>query len=188
MTLTETHSPPPISRNCIACRRVLPRRKSGWIPRNFPPGDRSALVELIRAARILDDLFMDQLWSGNHALLDKLKQDHSPNWAARGCNISGSTRPWSDLDGHIAFLPGRAAERSPPARILSRGHVEGAVRSLGQDTARRQAEGSRGLLHVIRREQGKLTDGPLQRGIQRAPGASAPRCSAKQRHTPPTRS
>jgi hypothetical protein len=33
-------------------------------------GDRSALGDLVRAARILDDVFMDQLWTGNHALLN----------------------------------------------------------------------------------------------------------------------
>ena len=68
-------------------------------------GDRSALAELVRAARILDDLFMEQLWSGGHALLDKLKQDQSPLGKARLQYFWLNKGPWSDLDGHVAFLP-----------------------------------------------------------------------------------
>ncbi|MGH9602930.1 MAG: hypothetical protein ACRD24_11140, partial [Terriglobales bacterium] len=41
-------------------------------------GDRKALVKLIQAARIMDDLQLEQLWSSNHALLEKLKKDRTP--------------------------------------------------------------------------------------------------------------
>ena len=38
-------------------------------------GDRQALAKLIEAARVLNDIFMKQLWDGNAALYAKLQQD-----------------------------------------------------------------------------------------------------------------
>ena len=38
-------------------------------------GDRKALAHLIAAARAIDDIFLTQLWSGNHTLLAQLEKD-----------------------------------------------------------------------------------------------------------------
>ena len=38
-------------------------------------GDRQALTKLIQAARILDDIFMQQMWDGNQALHAQLQKD-----------------------------------------------------------------------------------------------------------------
>jgi hypothetical protein len=53
-------------------------------------GDQKALAKLVEAARIVNPLFMEQLWSGNLALYHKLQQDKSP-LGRRGCATSGST-------------------------------------------------------------------------------------------------
>ncbi len=53
-------------------------------------GDRQALGKLIEAARVLNDIFLTQIWSGNHALDAKLRQDtHTHRWARRGSITSG---------------------------------------------------------------------------------------------------
>src|SRR5215211_9021386 len=41
-------------------------------------GDREALVKIIEAAKLLDPLFLRQVWSGNEALLKKLSADKTP--------------------------------------------------------------------------------------------------------------
>src|SRR5512135_966366 len=41
-------------------------------------GDRRALVKIVAASRILNDVFLDQLWHGNRALASKLRGDRSP--------------------------------------------------------------------------------------------------------------
>ena len=46
-------------------------------------GDRKALVKLIEASRVINDLFLTQMWSGNHALLMQLEKDHSALGKAR---------------------------------------------------------------------------------------------------------
>src|SRR5690242_15999683 len=75
-------------------------------------GDRSALAKLMEAARVLNLVFIDQLWSGNRALYEKLQKDQSPLGRARLHYFWLNKGPWSDLDGHTAFLPG-VPERKP---------------------------------------------------------------------------
>src|SRR2546429_652604 len=84
---------------------------------HLSPGDRSALTDLVRAARILDDIFIDQLWSGGHALLEKLKQDRSELGRARLQYFWLNKGPWSDLDGHVAFLPNVPARKPEGANF-----------------------------------------------------------------------
>jgi Peptidase family M49 len=68
-------------------------------------GDRQALVKLIAAARILNDIFMKQMWDGNAALYAKLQQDNSPLGKARLHYFWINKGPWSDIDEYKAFLP-----------------------------------------------------------------------------------
>ncbi|HJT87740.1 MAG TPA: hypothetical protein VJ732_07780 [Bryobacteraceae bacterium] len=75
-------------------------------------GDRQALAKLMDAARILNFVFMDQLWSGDRALYEKLQKDTSPLGKERLHYFWLNKGPWSDLDGHAAFLPG-VPERKP---------------------------------------------------------------------------
>src|ERR1019366_934965 len=70
------------------------------------PSDRKALAKLIEASRVIDDIFLQQVWSGNQALYGRLKQDKSPLGEARLRYFWMNKGPWSDLDGHTAFLPG----------------------------------------------------------------------------------
>ncbi len=80
-------------------------------------GDQKALVKLIEASRIIDDIFLTQLWSGNHALLRDLEKDQSPLGKARLHYFVINKGPWSDLDGHAAFLPGVPPNKLPGANF-----------------------------------------------------------------------
>ena len=130
---------------------------------HLSPGDRTALAELVRAARILDDIFIDQLWDGGHALLAKLKEDHSPLGEARLKYFWLNKGPWSDLDGHVAFLPGVPPRKPLGASFyptdMSKEQFEAWVKTLPADK-QKEAEG---FFTVIRRRQGKLTMVPYSR-------------------------
>jgi hypothetical protein len=75
-------------------------------------GDRQALPKLLEAARVMDSIFMEQLWSGNRALHEKLQQDETPLGRERLRYFRINKGPWSDLDGHAPFVPG-APGRKP---------------------------------------------------------------------------
>ncbi len=116
------------------------------------PGDKQALAKLVDAARIVDDIFMRQLWSGDVALYNKLKHDTSPLGKARLHYFRINKGPWSDLDGHIAFLPG-VPERKPLGanfypEDMTREEFEKWVKTLPKEDQERAT----GFFTVIRRD------------------------------------
>jgi hypothetical protein len=70
------------------------------------PGDRQALIKLIESAHLVNDIFLQQLWSGDPALYAKLQKDRSPLGQARLHYFWINKGPWSELDEYKAFLPG----------------------------------------------------------------------------------
>ncbi len=67
-------------------------------------GDKKALVKLIEAARVVNHIFLQQVWNGNVDLLGKLRQDTTPSGKARLEYFWLNKGPWSDLDDHKAFV------------------------------------------------------------------------------------
>ena len=74
-------------------------------------GDKAALAKLIEASRIVDRIFLEQMWAGNPALYEKLKQDHTETGKARLEAFWLYKGPFNDLDDHKAFLPGVPARK-----------------------------------------------------------------------------
>lgn len=75
-------------------------------------GDQKALAKVIEASRIINDIFLTQMWSGNHAEYDALKLDQSELGKARLRYFWINKSPWSELDDYKAFLAG-VPERKP---------------------------------------------------------------------------
>jgi len=80
-------------------------------------GDKKALTKLVEAARIVNPLFMQQLWSGNLALYHKLQHDKTPLGRARLHYFWINKSPWSEIDEHKAFLPGVQSRKPPGANF-----------------------------------------------------------------------
>jgi len=80
---------------------------------NLSNGNREALVKLVQAARIFDQLFMEQLWSGNVDLFARLQKDSTPSGRARLHYFWLNKGPWSDIDEYKAFLPGVPHRKLP---------------------------------------------------------------------------
>src|SRR5215472_7852523 len=116
------------------------------------PGDRQALAKLIEASRVLDDIFLQQLWSGNEALYAKLRRDSTPLGKARLHYFWINKGPWSSLDDGITFLPGTPEKKLPGANFypedMSRAEFEAWIKTL-PEAERQRAEG---FFTVIRRE------------------------------------
>jgi hypothetical protein len=70
------------------------------------PNDRKALAKIISAAKLLDPLFMRQVWSGNDALYQKLLQDKSAIGKQRLHYFLINNGPWSRLDNDEPFIEG----------------------------------------------------------------------------------
>src|SRR6186713_1583135 len=72
----------------------------------LPPGETAALQHIVKAAEVMDQLFLEQVWEGNPALLQKISQDTTPEGRARQHYFMINKGPWSRLDHNEVFLPG----------------------------------------------------------------------------------
>src|SRR5271165_3824097 len=119
---------------------------------HLSPGDAQALVTLIRAAQVIDEIFLEQLWSGNRRLYQQLVHDTSALGRARLRSFWLHKCPWSGLDDHAAFLPDVPARKPLGANFypedLTRDEFEQWVSSLTPEEAQR----ARGFYSVIRRD------------------------------------
>lgn len=70
------------------------------------PNDRKALHKIIAAAKLIDPLYLRQVWSGNEALRQKLGEDPSALGRERLHYFMINKGPWSQLDGNESFIEG----------------------------------------------------------------------------------
>jgi hypothetical protein len=69
-------------------------------------GDRKALPKIIGAAKLIDPLFLRQVWGGNEALKQKLEADKSVVGRQRLHYFMINKGPWSRIDSNEAFIEG----------------------------------------------------------------------------------
>ncbi len=74
------------------------------------PNDRRALQKIIAAAKLIDPLYLRQVWSGNEALRQKLEEDHSALGRERLHYFMINKGPWSQLDSNEPFIEGLPAK------------------------------------------------------------------------------
>ncbi len=100
----------------------------------LPESERKVLAHLIRAAQVMDALFLRQVWAGNEAMLLALQRDASPLGRARLGYFLINKGPWSRLDHNTPFVPGApdkpAAANYYPA-ASSKAEVEAWLAALG---------------------------------------------------------
>jgi hypothetical protein len=118
--------------------------------------DTQALTKLVQAARLVDDIFLTQYWSGNPALYAKLQKDTTPLGKARLHYFRINKSPWSALDDLQAFLPDVAARKPLGANFyppeMTKQEFETWVKTLTKE----QKQEAEGFFTVIRRDGGKL--------------------------------
>ena len=100
----------------------------------LPANEREALAHMVRAAQVMDALFLEQVWAGNESTLYTLLKDETPLGRARVHEFLINKGPWGRLDHNAAFIPG-APEKPPAANYYPEGatktEVEKWINSLG---------------------------------------------------------
>jgi hypothetical protein len=76
----------------------------------LPANERQALAKLVQAGRLMDALFLRQVWGGNEALLFDILADKSPLGQVRQRAFLLDKGPWSRLDHNEPFMPGVPAK------------------------------------------------------------------------------
>ena len=105
--------------------------------------DRQALGRLVDAARVMDGLFLRQVWAGNTSMLAALAGDRTPVGQLRLAYFLANKGPWSRLDDNAPFIAGappkpRGGTFYPPGSSIE--EIAAWHGSL-TDEARRHAQG-----------------------------------------------
>jgi len=159
----EQNTPPPTD----AAARDIQAQTARFAPvsltadlSKLPDNEKQALKRLVQASKIIDALFLRQVWAGNEPMLLDLLHDPSALGTARLHYFILNMGPWSRLDANAAFIPGAPA-KPPQANFYPVGatkeEVDAWIKSL-PDSQRRAASG---FFTTIRRApDGKLTAVP----------------------------
>jgi hypothetical protein len=116
-------------------------------------GDGQALDKLIAAGKLMDEIFWRQVWSGNVALLEKLKADTSPQGRLKLLYFQINFGPWSRLDENEPFIEG--VPKKPLGgnyypEDMTKQEFENWVKTLSPA----DQEKAKGFFYVIRRDPG----------------------------------
>jgi Peptidase family M49 len=116
--------------------------------------EQQALAKLVEAAKVMDTLFLRQVWAGNETMLLNLVQDTSDIGRTRLHYFLLNKGPWSRLDQNESFIPGAPPKPEQanfyPADSTKQevedwlGTLQGAQKSFATgfySTIRRNAEG-----------------------------------------------
>ncbi len=115
----------------------------------LPAADRQVLAKLVEASKIVNALFLRQVWGGNDAMLLDLAGDQSAEGRARLHYFLINKGPWSRLDHDEVFVPGAppkpaGANFYPPG--MPKADLEKWIQSLPEEERRRAT----GFFTVIR--------------------------------------
>ena len=124
-------------------------------------GDRKALSKIIEAAKLLDPLFLRQVWSGNEELYKKLVADRSLVGRQRLHYFLINDGPWSRLDNNEPFIKGVPPEKPPQAKFYPDDITKDEFNSWLAGLPDSEKEKATGYFYAIRRDSaGKLMSVP----------------------------
>jgi Peptidase family M49 len=137
----------------------------------LPDNERQALAKLVDAARVMDALFLRQVWSGNETLLERLAREAvADREAGDVARASGSTDmlhyflinkgPWSRLDHNTPFVPGAPA-KPESANFYPAGSSKAEIQKWLDSLSGNENAAATGFFTTIRRgPDGRLTAVP----------------------------
>ena len=114
-------------------------------------GDRRALAKIVEAAKLMDPLYLRQVWSGNPALLARLQQDKSASGQARLHYFRLNVGPWSRLDGNEPFIAGVPGQKPHHANYYPDDMTKEEFNTWVQGLPAEEKQRATGFFHVIRR-------------------------------------
>ena len=115
--------------------------------------DRKVLAKLIEASKIIDAIFLRQVWAGNEAMLLDLVRDPTPLGRARLHYFLINKGPWSRLDHNQVFVPG-APPKPEGASFYPTGASKADVEKWIQSLPEADRARATGFFTVIRHAPG----------------------------------
>jgi len=122
---------------------------------SLSPGDRKALTKIIAAAKLLDPLFLRQVWSGNDELYKKLAADKTALGRQRLHYFLINDGPWSRLDNNEPFIEGAPREKPAAAGFYPDDITKDEFNSWLSGLSDSDKEKATGYFYAIRRNSSR---------------------------------
>ncbi|MBI4425641.1 MAG: hypothetical protein HY554_18060 [Elusimicrobia bacterium] len=119
----------------------------------LPASERQALEKLVRAAWVMDALYLRQAWAGNESMLLKLLADDSPLGRARLRYFLTQKGPWDRQEENRPFIPGAPA-KAPQASFYPADATKEEVGRWIEGLTGKEKEAATGFFTAIRRGAG----------------------------------
>jgi len=121
---------------------------------SLSPKDRKALTKIIAAARLIDPLYLRQVWSGNDALLQRLEADQSAIGRQRLHYFIINKGPWSQLDDDEPFIEGAPNNKPLQGNFYPDDITKEEFNSWAAGLSADEKEKAIGYFYTIRRDAG----------------------------------
>jgi hypothetical protein len=132
----------------------------------LPQNEREALGHIVRAAQVMDALFLEQVWAGNDSMLLELLRDQTPLGRARVHYFLINKGPWSRLDHDEPFIPG-APKKPEQANFYPAGATKAEIEKWIAGLNPAQKQQATGFFTTIRRgPDGRLVTVPYSTEYQ----------------------
>jgi hypothetical protein len=115
------------------------------------PEHRRVLSKLVEASKILDELFLRQVWDGNESMLLDLVRDDTADGRARLHYFLINKGPWSRLDHNEPFIAGAPAGKPAGANFYPDGATKGEIEQWIASLPPAEKQKATGFFTVIRR-------------------------------------
>jgi hypothetical protein len=116
----------------------------------LPPAEVEALKRILEAARLMDTLYLRQVWAGNEPLLLRLAQDATALGRARLHLFVQQKGPWYSLEHDAPFIPG-VPPRPEAANFYPPGARKEDIEQWQKSLSTQERELATGFYTVIRR-------------------------------------
>jgi hypothetical protein len=124
------------------------------------PADRQVIAKLVDASKVIDAIFLRQVWGGNPAMLMDLARDASDTGRARLHYFFINKGPWSRLDHNAPFVPGAPGHKPEAANFYPDGASKADVENWLKVLPEGERQRATGFFTVIRRNGRSFTAVP----------------------------
>jgi hypothetical protein len=143
---------------------------AGW-----PKQEKDALARLVEAARVMDALFLRQVWAGNDAMLQELAQTAAMPVGPRASRTAAARLhcfllnkgPWDRLDCNTPFVPG-APPKPAAANFYPAGATRDEVEAWMNGLSGKAKDAASSFFTTIRRDGKSFTSVPYSLEYQGA--------------------
>src|SRR6185436_3124269 len=165
-----------------AAARFAPTEVSADLS-GLPAREVEALKRILEAARLMDTLYLRQVWAGNEPLLLRLAQDATPLGRARLHLFVQQKGPWYSLEHDAPFIPG-VPPRPEAANFYPPGVRKEDIEQWQKSLSPQERELATGFYTVIRRTpEGRLGWVPYSIEYQDQLGRAAELLREAAQHT-----